>query len=177
LQIVKKIVLLFPALLFSRVIHEEIPYFVPDFPIVLELSFINEYSPQKVGVFWTNSSKDGYQYISMRCSNNHCKATLPAQSMQTPSLNYRLYFKTYNGKEVNSRTVIVNRVTLPPWQTLDGTSLLNIYGDQKGFGGFESGSLLFSDEWREPSDDKVLDKNITIKKSSDGFRFYKIFTP
>ena len=137
---------------YGSIIHEEPPFFIQDFPIVLDIIVTENENLRKVQAFYKTPLEKEFYISTMDCNFTHCSTTIPAQSQR--SFQYFIKINMFSGNIIESEIVTIQMKELPDWQNnIDiNNSFINLYGESKNFKGFSLDRTLF-----------IKNKNILIE--------------
>jgi len=133
----------------GSIIHDRPPYFINDFPIILEIFWTEKENPQYAQIFYKELLAKEYKISTMACNSKGCRAIIPAQSEK--SFRYFMKIKLCSGRVIESASIIVYMKNLPYWQKDVETQsgFINLYGTNRNLKGFNSDKVLFYEKSNE----------------------------
>ncbi len=100
------------ANLHSKIIHEQIPFFVPDHPVIFDVNFSRE-QIDKAEIYYSTSSRKGNNV--MQCNNFAC-VTILQTFITDMYIEYIIRIRLKSGEEFETPVLVVNKLTIPEWQ-------------------------------------------------------------
>lgn len=159
--------LFFSLQLFSGVVYEELPFFIPAYPTTFELLLTNGENPRNASILYKNSDMRYFQKITMECNERSCQATIPQQKPNS-QIEYQIVVKLCSGKELKTSILILNPIPLPEWQkNLSLETPITIYSNNRELDGFFEDGVVFADFPHKINKlSKIKENNNSIKTPS-----------
>jgi excinuclease UvrABC ATPase subunit len=126
--------------LHSSIIHEEPPYFIQNYPLILEVSFSEKEKIKLVQIVYKFPEQAEFSISTMTCQWNKCKTIIPTH--QAYYLEYYIQIEFYPNKIIRSKTMKIYRVAIPAWQDIPQSGVLNLFGNKQELKGFYTDEVL-----------------------------------
>jgi|GEM_PF-6981331 len=102
----------------SKIIHEENPFFLENYPVIIDINFSNEHIV-KSELFYATAKKKGE--FQMVCNDNYC-FTIVDTSTGDEYIEYVIRVSLKSGEELETLPIKIKKLSLPEWQIAENIS-------------------------------------------------------
>jgi len=125
---------------YGSIVHEQPPYFIPNFPLILEVSFSEQEEIKLVQIVYRFPEQPEFSISTMSCQWNNCKTVIPTH--KAFYIEYYIQVEFYSHQIIRSKSVKIYRVPIPAWQNIPQFGILNLFGNKQELRGFLTDEVL-----------------------------------
>jgi hypothetical protein len=164
-------ILILTTFLNGGVSHEQPPFFVKNFPVVLELNFSKDDDIKDAFLSLIKNGKT--TNLKMICSSSNCRVAFPTGEDDN-LIEYRLSANFCGGRELKTPIISIKSIPLPNWQLSDNFQFITIKSSEK-LKGFSENNILVRNS-NENIVQEIVKNEISEDKSEDK-SFWSLFNP